>query len=191
MTAAGREVILARTRRPWGLGGELLLELHSDWPEERFAPGTLVELAWDDGRRARVTVRSFRQTGVGPLLGFEQARDLSSARSFSGASVVADAATLPRLADADEWSHLDLVGLTVVDGEGRVLGVVEGIEEGAVQDLARVRDTTGGEVLLPLVPEICVALEAEAGRLVVEPPRGLFDPGQAVEASAPARRRAP
>lgn len=191
MAEAVREVILAKVRRPWGLHGELLLELHSDWPEERFAPGTVLDFSWEDGRRARATVRGYRRSGVGPLLTLTEAPGLAAARVFAGALVVADPETLPRLAAADEWSQLDLVGLAVVGREGRVYGVVEGIEEGAAQDLARIRVPAGGEVLLPLVPAICVALEPEAGRLIVEPPRGLFEPEDAVEADATARRPAP
>lgn len=186
---ASRPVILARIRRPWGLRGELLLELHSDWPEERFAPGAELELAWDDGRSARATVRAFRQTGVGPLLALEGADGIGEARVFTGAAVVADAGTLPRLAGDGDWQHADLVGLAVVLPDGRRVGRIEEIEEGAAADLAVVRLDAGGEALVPLVPAIAVAIDREAGRLVVDPPEGLLDPAAAEPAAATAAPR--
>ena len=191
---ASRPVILARIRRPWGLRGELLLELHSDWPEERFPPGAELELAWDDGRTARATVREFRQTGVGALLALEGANGIGEARVFSGATIVADAERLPRLAEPSDWQHADLVGLTVTLRDGRRVGVVERIDEGAASDFAVVRLDAGGEALLPLVPAIAVAIDRDAGQLVVDPPRGLLDPAapeSSAAVAAPRRVRRP
>jgi 16S rRNA processing protein RimM len=190
---ATRPVILARIRRPWGLRGELLLELHSDWPEERFAPGTELELAWDDGRTGQATVREFRQSGVGPLLALEGADGISEARTYAGATIVADAERLPRLAGESDWQHADLVGLAVTLRDGRRVGVVERIEDGAASDLAVVRLDGGGEALLPLVPAIAVAIDRDAGQLVVDPPPGLLDPEAAEVAGSgrvPTPRRA-
>ncbi len=174
--SAARLVILARVRRPWGLRGELLLDLHTDWPEDRFVPGAAIELAWDDGRTAQATVREFRQTGVGPLLSLEGADGIGEARIYAGASIVADAERLPRLAEEGDWQHADLVGLTVTLRDGRRVGVVERIEEGAASDFAAVRLDGGGEALLPLVPAIAVAIDPAGGLLVVDPPAGLLDP---------------
>jgi 16S rRNA processing protein RimM len=186
-----RPVILARIRRPWGLRGELLLELHSDWPEERFVPGAQLDLAWDDGRSARVTVRAFRQTGTGPLLALEGADGIGEARVFAGAAIVADADALPRLADDADWQHADLVGLAVVLPDGRRVGRIEGVEEGSAADLAAVRLDGGGEALIPLVPAIALAIDRERGALVVDPPAGLLDPDAAAPtATRPARRPA-
>ena len=192
---ASRQVVLARIRRPWGLRGELLLDLHSDWPEERFAPGAELELAWDDGRTARATVREFRRSGVGPLLALDGADGIDEARVYAGATIVADAEQLPRLAGEEDWQQADLVGLLVVLRDGRRVGIVEGIEEGAASDLAVVRLDAGGEALLPLVPAIAVSIDRDAGQLVVDPPAGLLDPaapedGAAVVASRRVRRPA-
>ena len=40
----------------------------------------------------------------------------------------------------------------------------------------------GGEALVPLVPEICRALDVEARVLTIDPPRGLIDPDDALVA---------
>jgi 16S rRNA processing protein RimM len=183
-------VILARIRRPWGLHGELLLELHSDWPEERFAPGAVLELAWDDGRSEQATVRGFRQTGVGPLLALEGANGIGEARVFAGATIVADAEQLPRLAAESDWQQADLIGLAVTLRDGRRVGVVERIDEGAASDLASVRLDGGGEALLPLVPAIAVGIDRVAGCLVVDPPAGLLEP-EAADVAGSARVPAP
>lgn len=72
----------------------------------------------------------------------------------------------------------DLYGLTVVDSEGRVLGRVVGVLSYPAQDVLEI-ETSGGRKLLPLVRDLVPEVDLEVGRLVVTPPRGVFevDPG--------------
>ncbi len=178
-------VVLARLRRPWGRQGELILELHTDWPEDRFKPGTRLRLAWDNGRETERVVRGYRELQQGAMLAFEGALDISAAEDLAGAWVVADPATLaPVEAGEDDWRQADLVGAEVVNVAGEHVGRVAEIEEGARTDLIRVELANGRDALVPLAPAICVRFEGEgdARRLVIDPPRGLLDLDEAEQA---------
>ncbi len=174
-------VVLARLRRPWGRRGELIVDVHTDWPDERFAPGRVVRLAWDDGRAVAKTVRGFRDLVQGAMLAFEGVDDISAARDLAGAWVVGERDELGR-PESDALTHADLAGLEVVRTDGTRVGRVAGVDETAGIDLLRVALDGGGEALVPLAPAICVAIEPEAGRIVIDPPVGLLDLSQADEA---------
>lgn len=186
------EVVLGRLRRPWGRRGELVIEVHTDWPEQRFAPGARLRLAWDDGRSIERVVRGFRALTQGSMLAFEGVDDIGGAQDLAGAWLVADRADLPAPDDdPDGVLHADLVGAEVVTTAGEAVGQVVGIDETAAQDLLRVRRPGGGEALIPVVPAICVAIDREAGRVVIDAIPGLLDLSRAEVAdgeTAPAVR---
>jgi 16S rRNA processing protein RimM len=168
-----RWILLGRLRRTWGRRGELLVELETDWPEQRFAAGTDLELVWPDGRRRTVTSRGLRLTGAGALLGVEGIEEIGAAEELRGADIVADPARLERLDDG--LCQSDLPGLRVETVGGEPVGEVVEVEEGAAADLLRVALDGGGEALVPLAPAICVEVDPAAGRVVIAPPPGLLD----------------
>jgi 16S rRNA processing protein RimM len=63
----------------------------------------------------------------------------------------------------------------VVTVGGEAVGTVESILRTGGQDLLSVRKPDGREALIPFVDEICVEVDVEAKRVVVDPPEGLLD----------------
>ncbi len=182
---AGREVILARLRRPWGRRGELLADLHTDWPAERFVPGATFTVELPDGSRREVTIRSWRRLGERDLLALEGVTGIGEAEGLAGGVLVAAADDLPDLA-AGEPCQADLPGLAVELPDGSRVGVVERLEEAPGGDLLVVRLAEGGEALVPLAPAITRVIDPAGGRVVIDPPAGLLDPARAV-AAGPSR----
>ncbi|UCF67649.1 MAG: 16S rRNA processing protein RimM [Acidobacteriota bacterium] len=173
-------VVLARLRRPWGRRGELLVELQTDWPEQRFASGTALRISFPHGEQRTVTVENYRELGVGPLLKLAGVDDISAAEPLAGAWVVAARNELPR--SEAGLQHADLPGLRVETKAGQLVGEVLDVEEGVAGDLIRVRLCRGGEVLVPLASAICPEIDPRAGRVVIDPPAGLLDPDDALVA---------
>ncbi len=82
---------------------------------------------------------------------------------------------LPRLPD-DEFYHADLVGLDVVDTGGAALGRVQAVLNHGATDLLEVRRAAGsGTTLLPFTRDVVPTVDIAAGRIVADPPEGLFD----------------
>ena len=81
---------------------------------------------------------------------------------------------LPALPD-DEFYHADLIGLDVVDTGGTSLGKVKAImDHGAGDLLELIVPGRSATVLLPFTRDAVPTVDLETGRIVADPPDGLF-----------------
>ena len=162
--------VVGRIGRPHGLRGEVTVEVHTDTPEERFAPGTVL----DAGHGRTLTVVTARHHAGHLLVRFEGASDRASAAALRGTALTVDAAELPPPADPEEFHDADLEGLAAVSVDGTELGTVRAVVHAPAQDLLVVQ-TPRGEALVPFVVAIVPEVDLAGGRLVLEPPPGLLD----------------
>jgi len=105
---------------------------------------------------------------LGYLVALRGVEDRDQAAALRGQEVRVDRAELPDLGP-DEMYAIDLIGYEVSDPAGNVRGVVEDVEEAGPQDLLRLR----GGTLVPLA--FVKEVQAEARRIVVDAPEGLFE----------------
>ena len=81
---------------------------------------------------------------------------------------------LPSLPD-DEYYHADLVGLTVVDTGGTELGRVKSVQNHGAADLLEVAlPDSSATVLLPFTQAAVPTVDLASGRIVADPPEGLW-----------------
>ena len=167
------QLVVGRIARAHGIGGEVAVDVRTDSPELRFAPGASVDT--DPPERGPLTVSSTRWHSGRLLVSFAEVADRTTAEALRGTLLVADSATSPAAQDPDEfWDH-QLVGLDVVTVKGAALGVVEDVAHPPGADLLVVRDAGGREVLVPFVSAIVPVVDLERRRLVVDPPEGLLE----------------
>jgi 16S rRNA processing protein RimM len=165
------ERVVARIGRAHGLRGEVSVEVRTDVPEQRFVPGAVFET--DPADRGPLTLVSARDQAGVLVLGFAETGDRSAAEALRGTLLVVDADASD---EEDAWYEDELVGLRVEDPEGRVLGELVRLETGGAQDLLVVRPAAGGEhVRVPFVSALVPVVDVPAGRVVVDPPGGMFD----------------
>jgi 16S rRNA processing protein RimM len=142
---------VGRVGRPHGLAGAFVVENASDEPE-RFAegatvyverePATVVESKTAGGR---VVVRLDRTVRRGAVLELPE-RELPPAGE-------------------DAFYVYQLVGLTVEEEGGRVLGRVKDVTPGVANDVLELE----GGIALPMVEDCVRAVDLEEGRIVVAP----------------------
>ncbi|MEP5152971.1 ribosome maturation factor RimM [Planktotalea sp.] len=124
--------------------------------------------------------RSFTVTLLGPLKNGYSARlsgvsNKEDADALSGEKLFAKRDQLPDLPD-DEFYHTDLEGLEVVDTGGTVLGRVKTVQNHGAGDLLEViGPQIKTAVLLPFTLAAVPTVDLKAGRIVTDPPAGLFD----------------
>jgi len=165
-------LVVGRIGRAHGIKGEATVEVRTDDPELRFAPGAV--LLTDPPERGPLTVRSGRVQGGRLVLSFEGVPDRNAIEKLRNTMLVAevDPEELPE--DPDEYYDHQLEGLTVRSVDGVELGVVEEMVHGPAQDLFVIRRPDGGELLLPFIAEFVPEVDLEGGVVLVDPPEGLL-----------------
>lgn len=99
--------------------------------------------------------------------------DRNAADMLQGAQLTAERDWLPE-PDAHEVYVADLVGCTLVDGDGVVLGTVTSVTPGA-QELLECTTPAGKQFSVPFVDALVVDVDLEARRLTCDLPIGLID----------------
>ena len=167
--------VVGRVVKPHGIRGELVVDVRTDSPEERFVPGAVLATRARDGASGTVTIAAARPHTGRLLVTFEGVAGRDAAEAMRGLLLVVDAADLAPSDDPEEFYDHELEGLEVVDVQGNRIGVVAEVLHTAGSDLLSVRRPDGGEALVPFVADIVPTVDVAAGRVVVDPPEGLLD----------------
>jgi len=136
--------------KPHGLDGSFFVESASE-RDDVFASGATV---YAGGEEAKV-VASRHGAGGRPVIRLDR-------RVERGAELAVPRATLPRLDDEDEFYVFELVGLSVEEENGRILGTVREVLEYPGNDVLELDSGAS----LPLV-EACVRQVDLTGRRIV------------------------
>jgi 16S rRNA processing protein RimM len=166
------EIIVGRLGRPHGVKGEVSVEVRTDDPERRLAPG--VVLRTDPASAGPLTVATGRVHGGRLMLRFEGYADRSAAERLRGVLLLTDVPADERPEDPEEFYDRQLVGLAVVTVAGDPLGELGEVLHLPGQDVLAVRRPDDSEVLVPFVHEFVPEVDLDGGRIVVDPPAGLL-----------------
>ncbi len=167
---ASIEVVVGVVGRAHGLAGEAVVEVRTDEPERRFAPGLELRA---EGTDRRFTVASRRDHSGRLLVRFAGVDDRTAAEALRGVRLVTDVAPDERPAEPEEFYDRQLVGLTVLDATGSRVGRVSGVAHLPAQDLLAV-ETPGGERLVPFVVALVPVVDLAAGVLHLAEVPGLL-----------------
>jgi 16S rRNA processing protein RimM len=159
-TPADERVAVGLVRGLHGLGGAVRVEVLSDDPD-RFAVGSVLFAEGDD---SPLTIAWSGPAKPGLLVSFAQIRTREAAERLRDRYLVADPAPLP---EGSYYWH-EVRGLAVSTTEGESLGSVVDVFRAGAGEVYVVRGGDRGEVLVPAVRDVVVALDPPAGRLVVD-----------------------
>lgn len=189
------QLVVGRISRPHGVRGEVAVDVRTDDPDLRLAAGAV--LATEPAAAGPLKVTRSRWHSGRLLVSFDGVGDRDEADQLRGTLLLVDSDELEDLADPDEFRDHQLIGLTVVDPDGVLVGEVSNVTHYG-QDLLVVTgsgDRAGQEILIPFVSAIVPEVDLAAGLLLVDPPPGLLDPGlldtDAREAPPPVNRPKP
>lgn len=170
-------VVVARVGRALGVRGDALVDVLTDEPERRLVEGAALAVMGTD---RVLTIESVRPHGGRLCVHFAGVDDRTAAEALTGLMLEAERAEGERPEDPDEYYDDALVGLEVVTEAGQRVGAVTEVLHLPAQDLLAVREAPGApEILIPFVAEIVPVVDLDAGRLVIRPPEGLLDEGDA------------
>ncbi len=165
-------VVVGRIGRPHGVRGEVTVEVRTDDPDLRFAPGAV--LRTEPADRGPLTIAGRRWHREVLLLAIDGVESREAAEELRNTELHVPVAELPALEDPDVFYDHQLVGLAARLPDGTELGTVSAVRhEGA--ELLVVRRVDGGELLVPFVTAIVPTVDVTGGLVVVDPPEGLLD----------------
>ena len=173
------ELVFGRVVRSHGINGELVVEVRTDDPQDRFAVGASLRGRPQRGGATREhTIESVRPLGARLLVRLAGVSNRDAADALRGELFVIDSADLPPIDDPDEFYDHQLEGLTVRTVAGREVGVVREVLHTAAGELLSIRpaDETA-EVLVPFVSAIVTSVSLSEGLLEIDPPEGLLELG--------------
>jgi 16S rRNA processing protein RimM len=170
-------VVVGRIGRPHGVRGLATVEVRTDDPDLRFAPGQV--LLTDPPQRGPLTVTG-KKWHSGTLLLQLAAPDgevyavREAVEALRNTLLLVPVAELPEIEDPDTYYDHQLVGLTARLPDGSVIGELTGVRHEA-QDLLVIRRPDAPEALVPFVSAIVPTVDLDGGFVVVDPPEGLLE----------------
>ncbi|MEV8538381.1 ribosome maturation factor RimM [Streptomyces sp. NPDC051572] len=167
------QLVVARIGRAHGIKGEVTVEVRTDEPELRLAPGAV--LATEPASTGPLTIETGRVHSGRLILRFEGVSDRTGAEALRNTLLIAeiDPEELPE--EEDEYYDHQLMDLDVVTKDGEEVGRITEISHLPSQDLFIVERPDGSEVMIPFVESIVVEIDLEEQRAVIDPPPGLID----------------
>ncbi len=166
LTTVGR---IARTH---GLRGQVVVNLETDFPGERYQVGAQLWIRRGAAPEAfRIAEVRFQQGR--PILRFDGIDTIEAAEALGRGDLRADPAGFAPLPPAT-FRHSDLVGCEVRTVGGAEVGRVIRVDGQMANSVLAVA-TRRGEALVPLAETICVEIDPAARRIVIDPPEGLLE----------------
>jgi 16S rRNA processing protein RimM len=162
-------LLVGRIARAHGIRGQVIVNPDTDFLEARFKVGQVLLVGPADGAQER-EIRDVRFQQGRPVVSFAGIETMNDAETLAGAELWLPESAVGPLPEGTFYRH-DLVGCEVRDTRDEVLGRVTAVEG----TLDRSYLVVDGDVMVPLVGDICVRVDLPARRVVVNPPAGLIE----------------
>lgn len=154
----------------FGVRGELRLKSFTAAPEDIATYGPLE--TEDGGRSFAVTLTGQTTNALTARLSGVSSKE--EADALRGVQLFVARDRLPNLPD-DEYYHADLIGLEVYDSGGTLLGRVKAVLNHGASDILEIHGPRlKSTVLLPFTLAAVPTVDLASGRIVADPPEGLF-----------------
>lgn len=170
------ELVIGRIAKAHGVTGEVVIDVRTDDPADRFAPGAVLR-----GRKPRggpernFTIETVREHGGRLLVRLDGIGDRDTADGLRGTLFLVESGDLPPIEDPDEFYDHQLEGLAVRTVAGEAVGTVTEVLHTAAGELLSVKRPAGSELLVPFVSAIVTSVSLAEGTVEIDPPEGLLN----------------
>ena len=145
-------IVIGEVGRAHGLRGHFFVSKRSD-----PIPPTCKELfigSDPDANAGKVFLISENNTRAnsGAIVGLKGVTDRSQIEELRGQPVWAQREQMP-IDDDEEFFWEDLIGMDVLDSEGKLLGQIEHVDNFGASDIMSITDTNGRKLTIPIIPD--------------------------------------
>ena len=164
-------VAIARVAKPRGLKGEVVADILTDFPE-RFEGLENVTAVLDNGEHRELKIEDHWFQNERIVLKLGEVDSIDDAEAIRNAEICVPESEAVEL-DDDEFYDWQLEGCNVVTLAGDAIGKVRGLmRTGGTENLVVQGER---EYLIPFAESICVEVDIENKRIVIDPPEGLLE----------------
>lgn len=158
--------------RTHGVNGELQVSWVNDfYPEEQNLESVFIEI---DGIPIPFFITSLRNKGENSsLILLDELDSINDTNELVGCKIFLSG--YKPLEKTEELFIDDLVGFSLVNQKGILLGKIQSYEDYAGNTVFYVQHTSGQEFIVPVSPELIIEIDEETQSLVMEIPEGLID----------------
>ncbi len=160
-----RDVLLAAVIGAHGLKGEVKVKTFTETPD---ALARYRRLHAKDGRGFTVSHAKATKSDEA-VVTFAEVVDRNTAESLRGIELFVPREVLPE-PDENEFYHTDLIGLTAMDAEDRVIGTIRAIHNFGAGDIIEIARSDGDSVMLPFAKDFVPVVDFANSRVVVVEP---------------------
>ena len=161
-------LVIGFLRRPHGVSGEVIMDIHSNFPE-RIKSGRKVLIGEKHQPHTLDTVRAHND---GLLVSFRGVDSPEEVGKFRNQWVYVKATDVPPLPEGQYYPY-QLIGLDVMDDSGNALGKITEVLETGANDVYVVVNESGKEILLPAIPPVILNIDMEQRLMKVHLLEGL------------------
>ena len=165
-----RRVLMGLVLGAHGVKGAVRVLSYAAAPADIAAYGPLEDES--GGRKFSLTIVGKARGAV--LAEVEGVRDRDAAAALKGTKLYVRRSALPAPAEG-EFYWDDLVGLRAELKGGTALGEVRAVHDYGGGPSLEVKRETGASVIVPFTNRVVPVVDLDAGKLVIDPPIGLFD----------------
>ncbi len=164
-------VAIAKIAKPRGLKGELVADLLTDFPN-RFDGLLDVTAVAENGETRELKIENAWFQNGRVVLKFEGVDSVQSADVLRNSTICVEESEAVKL-ESDEFYDWQLAGCDVVTTDGENIGKVREVMRARGNENLVVEGER--EYLVPFASSICIEVDVENKKIVVDPPEGLLE----------------
>ncbi|MEK3886999.1 ribosome maturation factor RimM [Bacillus sp. FSL K6-3431] len=158
-----------------GINGEVRVISNTDFPDERYAPKSLLYLFLPGKKEAiPLTVKSHRVHKNFNLLKFEGYEHINDVVQWKNSILKITDKQLTDLSD-DEYYFHEIIGCEVVTIDNDIIGVISEILTPGANDVWVVERDSGKDILIPYIEEIVMDISIDEKKIIIKPMEGLLE----------------
>ncbi len=157
-----------------GLKGELKIVSQTDFPEQRFSPGSRMTMMDPElTKQIEVEVATSRNMKNTYIVKFSAWNDINEVEKYKGWLLKINKDQRINLSE-HEFYYNEIVGCTVVSDEGEELGVIQEILSPGANDVWVVQPSTGKAIYIPYIEDVVKHVDIQNKRVIVYILEGLI-----------------
>lgn len=157
-----------------GIRGEVRVISQTDFPEERYQKGAKLVLFREGKEPLELTVAGHRKHKNFDLLTFEGYPNINDVEPLRDGILKVSMEDLSELEENEFYYH-EIIGLTVVEADGTVIGKIKEILSPGANDVWVVQRKGQKDALIPYIESVVKHIDLANKVVTVEIPEGLLD----------------